>query len=253
MFPGLWVVCPSVGIVVTLGLHTVFIPGWLCSARLFDPVLPVACAHGAVTVADSRRDDTVHGMAARLLDDAPERFVLVGMSMGGYVAHEVMRQAPDRVIGLALISTSARPNSAEQLANWQSRRQAVLDGRFDELVEDLFSVLPDPANAADEHLRAWWRLMAHEVGAEACVSQLDAVMARPDSRPGLVAITCPTAVVHGMGDRAIAHENAAETAEAIPGAVLTLVDRAGHMLPQEQPVAAHAALTALLDRVTATN
>ena len=77
-------------------------------------------------------------------------------------------------------------------------------------------------------------------------------MARPDSRPGLVAITCPTAVVHGIGDRAITPENAAETAEAIPGAVLTLIERAGHMLPQEQPAAAHAALTALLDRVTAT-
>jgi pimeloyl-ACP methyl ester carboxylesterase len=177
------------GIVATLGLHTVFIPGWLCSARLYDPLLPVAWEHGAVTVADSRRDDTVHGMAARLLDDAPERFVLVGMSMGGYVAHEVLRQAPDRVSGLALISTSARPDSAEQLANWQSRRQAVLEGRF----------------------------------------------------------------IHGMGDRAITPENAAETAAAIPGAVLTLVERAGHMLPQEQPAAAHAALTALLDRVTATS
>jgi len=95
--------------------------------------------------------------------------------------------------------------------------------------------------------------MAHEVGAESFVSQLDAVMARPDSRPGLVAITCPTAVVHGTGDRLITPDNAAETADAIPGAVLTLVDRAGHMLPQEQPVAAHTALAALLDRVTATS
>ena len=81
------------------------------------------------------------------------------------------------------------------------------------------------------------------------MSQLDAVMARPDSRPGLVAMTCPTAVIHGTGDRLITPDNAAETADAIP----TLVDRAGHMLPQEQPVAAHAALTALLDRVTATS
>jgi len=116
----------------TPGLHTVFIPGLLCSARLYDPVLPTAWAHGAVTVADSRRDDTIHAMAARLLDDAPERFVLVGLSMGGYVAHEVMRLAPERVSGLALISTSARPDSAEQLENRQGQRQAVLDGRFDD-------------------------------------------------------------------------------------------------------------------------
>ena len=93
--------------------------------------------------------------------------------------------------------------------------------------------------------------MAHEVGAEAFLSQLDAVIARADSRPGLAAITCPTAVIHGTGDRLITPDNAAETADAIPGAVLTLVDRAGHMLPQEQPAAAQAALAALLDRVTA--
>jgi len=215
--------------------------------------VPVAWAYGAATVADTRRDDSVGGMAARLLADAPPRFVLVGLSMGGYVAHEIMRQAPDRVIGLALLSTSARPNSAEQLANWHSRRQAVLDGGFYDLVEGLFSVLPDPVNWADDDLRQGWRLMAHDVGAEACVSQIEAVMARPDSRPGLTAITCPTAVIHGTGDRAITPDNAAETADAIPGAVLTLVERAGHMLPQEQPAAARAALTALLDRVMATS
>src|SRR5664279_5759606 len=99
----------------TLGLHTVFIPGLLCSARLYDPLLPAAWAHGAVTVADTRRDDTIHAMGARLLHDAPERFVLVGLSMGGYVAHEVMRQAPERVSGLALIGPSPRPAYARQL------------------------------------------------------------------------------------------------------------------------------------------
>jgi len=233
-------------------LHTVFIPGLLCSARLYDTLLSTAWAYGAMTLADNRRDDTIPSMAARLLDDAPQRFVLVGLSMGGYVAHEVLRQAPERVSGLALISTSARPDSAEQLQSRERQRQAVVGGGFDELVAAVFPLLPDPANAADEHLLAGWRLMAHEVGAEAFVSQLDAVMMRPDSRPGLAAITCPTAVVHGAGDRLITPDNATETADAIPGSVLTLINRAGHMLPQEQPVAARAALAALLDRVMAT-
>jgi pimeloyl-ACP methyl ester carboxylesterase len=236
------------------GLHVVFIPGLLCSARLYAPVLPTAWAYGAVTVADTRRDDTIGGMAARLLDDAPGRFVLVGLSMGGYVAHEVVRQAPERVSGLALVSTSARPDTAAQRESRQHQRQAVLNGGFDELVEAIFPVLPDPANVADEQLLAGWRLMASEVGAEAFSRQLDAVMARPDSRSGLAAVTCPTAVIHGTGDRLITPDNAVETASAIPGAVLTLVDRAGHMLPQEQPTAAQTALAALLDRVvTATS
>ncbi|CAN5201534.1 alpha/beta fold hydrolase [soil metagenome] len=230
-------------------LHSVFIPGLLCSARLYEPMLPTAWAYGAVTVADNRHDDTVGGMAARLLADAPGTFVLVGLSMGGYVAHEVVRQAPERVSGLVLISTSARPDTAEQRESRRRQRQAVLEGRFDELVEAVFPILPDPANVADEHLLAGWRLMAGEVGAEAFLRQLDAVMVRPDSCPGLAAVSCPTAVIHGTGDRLITPDNAVETAGAIPGAALTLVDRAGHMLPQEQPTAAQAALAALLDRV----
>ncbi|HEY3546596.1 MAG TPA: alpha/beta hydrolase [Propionicimonas sp.] len=232
-------------------LHTVFVPGLLCSARLYAPVLPTAWAYGAVTVADNRRDDTIGAMAARLLDDAPERFVLVGLSMGGYVAHEVLRQAPERVSGLALISTSARPDTAAQRESRQRQRQTVLQGGFDALVEAIFPVLPDPANVSDEQLLAGWRLMAGDVGAEAFARQLEAVMARPDSRPGLAAVSCPTAVIHGTGDRLITPDNATETASAIPDAVLTMVDRAGHMLPQEQPAALQAALTALLDRVAA--
>ena len=174
-------------------LRTVFIPGLLCSARLYDPLLSTAWAYGAVTLADNRRDDTIPSMAARLLDDAPQRFVLVGLSMGGYVALEVLRQAPERVSGLALISTSARPDSAEQLQSRERQRQAVVGGGFDELVAAVFPLLPDPANAAAEHLLAGWRLMAHEGGAAAFVAQLDAVRMRPDSRPGLAAITWQTA------------------------------------------------------------
>jgi len=231
------------------GLHTVLIPGLLCSARLYEPLLPTAWDYGAVTVADNRRDDTIGAMAARLLAGAPDRFVLVGLSMGGYVAHEVVRQAPARVSGLVLISTSARPDTAEQIASRERQRQMVLDGGFDDLVEAIFPILPDLANVTDERLVAGWRLMAREVGAEGFVRQLDAVMSRPDSRPGLASVTCPTAVIHGTGDRLIAPDSAVETADAIPGAVLTLVDQAGHMLPQEQPTAARTAIAALLDRV----
>ena len=244
--------CPSVEIMPSPGLHTVFVPGLLCSARQYEPLLPTAWAYGAVTVADNRRDETIGGIAARLLDGAPERFVLVGLSMGGYVAHEVVRQAGDRVSGLVLISTSARPDTAEQRDARRRQRQTVLDGGFDELVEAVFAALPDLANAADEHLLKGWRSMAGDVGPEAFLRQLDAVMARADARPGLGAVTCPTAVIHGTGDRLITPENAVETAGAIPDAVLTLVDRAGHMVLHEQPAAAQAALAALLDRVAAT-
>lgn len=187
-------------------LHTVLIPGLLCSARLYEHVLPAVWSYGGVTIADTRRDSTVTAMAQRLLAVAPDQFVLSGLSMGGYVALEVMRLAPERVTGLALISTSARPDSPEQVASRREQAQAVAAGRFDELVDAVYPVLVDAGNIARTDLADSWKEMAHEIGPDAFVAQLTAAMARPDSRPNLAAIRCPTAVVHGTGDRLITPE-----------------------------------------------
>jgi pimeloyl-ACP methyl ester carboxylesterase len=230
-------------------VRTVFVPGLLCSARLYEPLLPTAWAHGPVTVADTRRDDSIAGMAARLLEDAPSTFVLVGVSMGGYVALEVVRRAPDRVAGLALLSTSARPDSTEQLASRARQSDLVRAGQFDALVEGAFDLLPEAGHVDDVRLRTQWRTMAHDVGAEAFLRQQQAVMDRADARPGLGAIACPTSVIHGSGDRLITPDHAEETAAAVPDATLTLVANAGHLLVQEQPVATAQALEALLTRL----
>lgn len=229
--------------------HTVLVPGLLCSARLYEQVLPAVWAYGGVTIADNRRDTTMTAMAQRLLDAAPGRFVLGGLSMGGYVALEVMRLAPERVAGLALISTSARPDTPEQVASRREQASAVAAGRFDDLVQAVFPVLVDAVNTDRADLTDVWRAMASDVGPDAFVAQLEAVVGRPDSRPDLPAIQCPTAVVHGTGDRLIDPENAIELADAIPAARLTLVPDAGHMLAQEQPDALAAAVTELLEAV----
>ncbi len=233
----------------TAAVHTVLIPGLLCSARLYDQLIPAVWSYGGVTVADTRRDSTMTGMARRLLDAAPDRFALVGLSMGGYVALEVMRLAPERVSGLVLISTSARPDSAEQVASRRDQERAVAAGRFAELVDAAFPVLVDAGNVARPDLADAWRRMALEIGPEAFVTQLAAAIDRPDSRPDLASIRCPTAVVHGAGDRLITPENAVELADGIPGARLTLVPDAGHMIAQEQPAALAAAVSELLDVV----
>ena len=122
-------------------------------------------------------------------------------------------------------------------------------GRFSELVEQIFPILVDPGNVGRTDLSDFWRTMAHEIGPEAYRNQLEATMARPDSRPGLGSIGCPVAVVHGMGDRLITSDNAVETAEGIAGSRLTLVPDAGHMIAQEQPEAVAAAVAELLDAV----
>ncbi|MEO7753184.1 MAG: alpha/beta hydrolase [Terracoccus sp.] len=233
----------------TAAVHTVLVPGLLCSARLYDELLPAVWSYGGATVADTRRDSTMTGMARRLLDAAPDRFALVGLSMGGYVALEVMRLAPERVSALGLISTSARPDSAEQAASRREQQRAVAAGRFTELVEAVYPVLVDAGNVARPDLAGAWRRMALEIGPDAFVTQLDAAVDRPDSRPDLASIRCPTSVIHGTGDRLIAAENAVELADGIPGARLTLVQDAGHMIAQEQPAAVAAAVSELLDVV----
>ena len=124
-----------------------------------------------------------------------------------------MRPAPERVDALALISTSARPDSPEQLASRREQQRAVAAGRSSELVEQVFAVLVDPGNIGRADLADRWRTTAREVGPEAYLSQLEATMTRPDSRP------------------------AVETSHAIMGSHLTLVPDAGHMIAQEQPEA----------------
>ena len=107
---------------MTDALPTVFVPGLLCSARLYGPQIPVLWGFGPIMIADHTRDDDVAALVDRILADAPPRFALIGLSMGGYVALEVMRQAPNRVTKLALLDTTARPDTPEQ----SERRQRLI-------------------------------------------------------------------------------------------------------------------------------
>jgi pimeloyl-ACP methyl ester carboxylesterase len=236
------------GFMTASALHTVLIPGLLCSARLYEAVLPAVWAHGAVTIADTRRDDSVAGMAGRLLANAPDRFALAGLSMGGYVALEVMRQAPGRVQALALISTTARADTPEQTATRHGHLAMARDGKFDALVDAFFPVMVDPGNRGSTELAAFWSDMAHNVGAAVFCTQVKAIMGRPDSGPTLPAITCPAAVIHGANDQLVPVQRAEETAAAIPHAVRTMIEGAGHMAAREKPAAVAAALDSLLQQ-----
>ena len=230
-------------------MHTILIPGLACSARLWDTLMPTAWAHGGTSIADTRRDDTITGMAERLLVDAPPLFALAGISMGGYVCLEVVRLAPDRVQGLALISTAAAADTPEQTRSRQEQSAMVRAGRFDDLVQAAYFVLVDAHNIDNPDLKRLWTTMAKEVGVEAFLNQLNAATNRSDNRPLLPAITCPVAVVHGTSDQTIAVQNAYDMAAAIPHAQLTTVEGAGHMATHERPEAVTRAFAALLDEV----
>lgn len=161
-----------------------------------------------------------------------------------------MRQAPERVRALALLSTSARPDTPAQTAARREQIALVRGGRFDELVHEVFPLIVDVSNEHDDELRATLSAMSHDVGPEVYCIQQGAIIGRADSRPVLGSISCPTLVVHGAGDRLIAPENGAELAAGIAGAKHLVLDRCGHSPTLERPDAVSPALGALLDRAS---
>jgi pimeloyl-ACP methyl ester carboxylesterase len=223
-------------------LPTVLVPGLGCTPEIFEAVLPGIAALGPVTVADVCRDGSIGGMAERLLASAPERFALVGFSMGGFVASDVVRRAPERVRALAFISTSARPDTPEQAARRREQLALVRGGRFAELTGSVFPALVGPA------MGAVWSRMAHAVGAEVFGAQLEAIIGRPDYRPVYPRLTCPVAVIHGAADRLVPVERAHEFVTHIPHAVGTFIEAGGHLVIREQPEPVRVALQALLAR-----
>jgi pimeloyl-ACP methyl ester carboxylesterase len=231
---------------VSESLPTVLIPGLLASARMYADQIPPLWRTGPVTVADHTRDDSMAAIARRVLATAPQRFALIGLSMGGYVAFEILRQAPERIARLALLDTSARADAPEQTAMRRAQMALASQGRLAELVEQQFPRLVHRARRTDAALREVFDLMAEEVGAAAFIRQQTAILGRSDSRPTLGSIRCPTLVLVGDGDEVTPPERAAEIAAGIAGAHLVTVPHSGHMSTLEQPQEVTRALLAWL-------
>ena len=225
----------------------VLIPGLANTARLFEAQIAAIAPLRPVVVADHARDDSIPAIAARLLRDAPGRFALAGLSMGGYVALEVMRQAPERVERLALLDTSARPDTPEARADRERMIALAEAGRLDAILSMLWPRLVHPRRQSDETLRAIVTAMMREVGPEAYIRQQRAIMGRPDSRPLLPGIEIPTLVLVGEGDAITPPEIAREMAEMIEWASLTVVPEAGHLSTLEKPDAVTQALRLWLE------
>jgi pimeloyl-ACP methyl ester carboxylesterase len=224
----------------------VLVPGLLCSARLYAPQLPALWRHGPVMVADHTRDEDMPTMAARVLQSAPPQFALVGLSMGGYLSFEIVRQAPQRVVKLALLDTMARPDTAEVSAARRTQMELAVQGRFKEVVDALFPRLVHPSRHGDAQLRALIDAMAEDVGVAAYVRQQRANIGRADSNPTLARIRCPTLVLVGDADVLAPPPRAAEMVAGITGAQLVTVPHCGHLSTLERPDEVTQALTAWL-------
>lgn len=220
---------------MTQPLPVVLIPGLLASPRMYAAQIPQLWRSGPVMIADHTRDDSMGALAQHILSAAPARFALVGLSMGGYLSFEILRQAPERIAKLALLDTSARPDTPEQTDSRLAQIALATEGRMTEVVNAVYPRLVHQSRRNDTALRAVFTLMAEEVGAWGFIRQQTAIMGRIDSRPSLGRIRCPTLVVVGDGDELTPPDRAAEIAGGIPGARLVTVAQCGHMSTLEQP------------------
>lgn len=218
------------------------VPGLACSPRIFAPVVPALWRFGPVTVANHIRDDNMGAIARRILAEAPPRFALAGHSMGGYIAFEIMRQAPERVARLALMNTQARPDTPEAGERRRGQIARAQAGEYRAILDELFGVFVHPSRRDDAALRRLVHDMGEDVGSEAFVRQLTAIMSRPDSRPTLAWIKCPTLVLSSDEDSTVPNSLSTEMADGIPGAKLVIIPDCGHLTPPEQPQATADAL-----------
>jgi pimeloyl-ACP methyl ester carboxylesterase len=221
---------------------TVLVPGMLCSPEIFASQITALWPYGAVTVASTLEGETIAEMAAAILAAAPPRFALAGISMGGFIEFEIMRQAPERVIKLALLSTEARPDTPAQTAQRRTLLAQVDTGNFETLLALALPAIVHPAHQEDPALREANVRMGLAVGIERWARQVQAVMARIDYRPCLPANYIPTLVLVGDSDTFTPPNRAEEMVAAIPGARLVVVPQCGHASTIEQPDAVNRAL-----------
>ncbi len=220
----------------------ILLPGLLCDADLWAHQVGALAYLADCRVADLTGHDSVADLAASVLADAPERFALAGLSMGGYVAFEVMRQAPERVTRLCLMDTSARADGPEQTQRRRGLIELAEKGKFKGVTPMLLPMLIHPDRMEDGALTGTVMAMAERVGKDAFLRQQRAIMGRPDSRAELSGISCPTTVVCGRQDVLTPPEMAEEMAAGVPGARLKMIENCGHLASLEQPEAATAAM-----------
>ena len=225
----------------------ILLPGLLCDHRLWAGQLPALEARGDVLVPDLGRADTIGGLAEQVLARASDRFALAGLSMGGYVAFEILRRAPGRVARLALLDTQARADTEEGKARRRGLMALAEKGEFKGVTPRLLPLFLGREALKDPGITGTVQAMAESTGKDAFLRQQTAIMGRADSRADLPRITCPTLILAGRDDQITPPELQLEMTVAIPDTRLVLLPRCGHLAPLEQPEAVTRELLAWLD------
>ena len=225
----------------------ILLPGLLCDDALWAHQVAHLADIADVRVADLTREDNMPDLARHVLARAPERFALAGLSMGGYVAQEILRQAPERVERLALMDTNARADTPEQ----SERRRALMAeaeaGDFKGVTPKLLPNLVHPDHVKVPHIRDTVLQMAERVGKDAFLRQQTAIMHRIAGHDVLAGVNCPALLLCGEDDAMTPPAVHEEMADALGGPVeMVTIPGCGHLSPLEKPEQATAALAGWL-------
>ena len=226
----------------------VLLPGLLCDAALWAHQTAGLATVADIWVADLTGAESIDDLAESVLNQAPDRFALAGLSMGGYVALAILRLAPERVDRLALVDTSARADTREQSRRRRGLIALARRGKFKGVTPRLLPMLIHPDRLEDEPLVGAVMAMAERVGTDAFIRQERAILDRPDSRHRLAEIVCPTLVVCGRQDAVTPLDLSEEMTGLLPRARLAVIEDCGHLSTMERPETVTALLREWLAR-----
>lgn len=225
----------------------VLLPGMMCDARLYGPQIAALSGRVPIHLAPVTAFDTVQKLAADILENAPPSFALAGLSMGGIIAMEVVRQAPDRVSRLALLDTNPRAELEEVRQAREPQIAAVRAGGLHSVMRDELK----PNYLANGPLRQevldMCMTMALDLGPDVFERQSRALQERPDQQETLKSVTVPTLILMGREDRLCPLDRHELMHALVAGSTLKIIEGAGHLPPLEQPEAVTAALKTWLD------
>lgn len=229
--------------------HLVLLPGLLHDERAWQHQTASLAGLAQISVGDLTQSASITAMASLVLANAPAgAFALAGFSMGGYVALEIMRQAPDRILALALLDTSARTDTPTTRDNRQAAMKSA-QHNFPQMVDELIAKQIFSAHLGDRSLIELVNLMATDLGQPVFSRQQNAMLNRIDSIPFLHLIRCPTLVLCGREDAITPIGLHQEMVDEIPGAGLIIINQCGHLSLLEQPSRVNEALAHWLEKV----
>jgi pimeloyl-ACP methyl ester carboxylesterase len=223
----------------TLMQRILFLPGHMCDERLYAPQLAALSTSFDCQVMVFREEHSLSQMAERILDTQPDRFTCVGLSMGGYLAMELLRQAPHRLLRLALLDTRASPDTAAQKAARLEDRAKVASLGMKRFSQSLPARFLAPGHVTEPGMAGVTMAMAEDLGPQVHIAQQNAMIGRPDSFAALAQLACPSLVVCGRQDRVTTVADHEAMVAAIRAhrsdCEFYVIEDCGHMATLEQP------------------